>query len=469
MVARLSAWALLALGAALRLRQYLVPRSLWLDEAMLALNIRQRGMAELFLPLDYEQGAPLGFLLLTKSITLTLGMSELRLRLLPFLAALASLILFWLLSRRVLKTPAMLTALAWFALHPGLIQYAAEFKQYSTDVFFTLLLLWLAQNAAQTRRHAALAGTGMLAVWFSHPAIFVLAAMGVSLWLHYKKIPASLFFAGAGWLISFGAFYFLSLSSLAANQPLQDFWQEYFPASSAGALNLLYLWLGNHPLFIAVTLTGLVWGWLRHRSQMTLLLGLVGFSLLAAALHLYPFGGRMILFLAPVSIWLGSLAVEATASARFVPRWAAHFAAASLALTLCWLPLLPSLDSFLHPRMAEHIRPAMQRLQDAYKTGDVLYLYHYAVPAFEYYAPLYGMEEVAAQKGEALSETEMQREMENLPVEGRVWLLFSHVTSPEAEAAREAAGNALKSRANLKEKFIAPGSGVFLYRWEKTP
>ena len=79
----------------LRLRQYLTGRSLWADEAMLALNIVTRDFAGMFQPLDYDQGAPIGFLLVEKLFHALLGKHELALRLFPLLVGLISLWLFY--------------------------------------------------------------------------------------------------------------------------------------------------------------------------------------------------------------------------------------------------------------------------------------------------------------------------------------------------------------------------------------
>ena len=51
----------------MRIAPFWLDRSLWLDEAKLALNVLERSPARLFQPLDYEQAAPVGFLLLEKS------------------------------------------------------------------------------------------------------------------------------------------------------------------------------------------------------------------------------------------------------------------------------------------------------------------------------------------------------------------------------------------------------------------
>src|SRR5512139_456910 len=87
-------------GILLRLRQYLTGRSLWMDEAMLALNIVNRSFGELLKPLDYDQGAPLGFLMVEKLFNLLLGRSEYALRLFPLLVGILSIWLFYLLLKR---------------------------------------------------------------------------------------------------------------------------------------------------------------------------------------------------------------------------------------------------------------------------------------------------------------------------------------------------------------------------------
>src|SRR5882724_6528116 len=112
----LGLWVSLAitLGALLRLALYLRNRSLWYDEALLALNILHRPFAGLFDTLDYHQGAPIGFLLLEKLATTIGGGSEFVLRFMLLL----------------------------FGINEPLIYYSSEVKQYSCDVAITLFLLW---------------------------------------------------------------------------------------------------------------------------------------------------------------------------------------------------------------------------------------------------------------------------------------------------------------------------------------
>jgi len=143
-------WGLAALGILFRLRQYLFDRSLWLDEALVVLNIMHRSPSELLKPLDYHQGAPLGFLALEKAAVLGFGTSEAVLRLVPFLSGVLSMILFVIVSRRFLAPAASMIAVGLFAVSDPLIYYSTEAKQYSSDVAVAILR---ARRCGRTCRH----------------------------------------------------------------------------------------------------------------------------------------------------------------------------------------------------------------------------------------------------------------------------------------------------------------------------
>src|SRR4026209_1245829 len=132
---------ILVAGVLLRLRQYVTGRSLWLDEAMLCLNIVNRNYGELSQPLDYDQGAPIAFMLVEKTFNLIFGRNEFSLRLFPLLIGLASLWMFYLLLKRSALGTGFWVALTLFAFNPRLIYYSSEVKQYIVDVAVMIALL----------------------------------------------------------------------------------------------------------------------------------------------------------------------------------------------------------------------------------------------------------------------------------------------------------------------------------------
>ena len=94
---------LMVLGAVLRILRYLSNRSLWLDEAYLADSILTYSFKQLLTqPLLYWQAAPVGFLMLQKCAVTLFGTSEYALRIVPLIAGLASLPLFYGVIRRCL-------------------------------------------------------------------------------------------------------------------------------------------------------------------------------------------------------------------------------------------------------------------------------------------------------------------------------------------------------------------------------
>lgn len=132
-------------GVALRVEQYLHRRSLWFDEALLALNVVGRPLRRLVLgPLAFHQGAPPGFVVAERVSVHLVGDGEYGLRLVPLLSGCLAVVVFAHLAYRVVSGPAPLLATALVAFSPLLVYYSAECKQYSTDVLFTMLILDLA-------------------------------------------------------------------------------------------------------------------------------------------------------------------------------------------------------------------------------------------------------------------------------------------------------------------------------------
>ncbi|MBU2102678.1 MAG: glycosyltransferase family 39 protein, partial [Candidatus Omnitrophica bacterium] len=174
---------IIAAGFLLRFRQYFYNKSLWLDEASLALNIIHRPWWQLFKPLDYLQGAPVGFLLIEKFFIYLFGSGEYVLRLFPFISALAALFLFFNVARFLLDRDALVLAMTLMSFSGVLIYYSSECKQYSSDVFLALIVLniFLRPYRPMISVVRALALGLMCAVFIfiSHPIFFVLLGIAV--------------------------------------------------------------------------------------------------------------------------------------------------------------------------------------------------------------------------------------------------------------------------------------------------
>src|SRR5262245_6369800 len=168
-------WALLGLGALLRVARALANRSLWGDEGSLAINLVERSFAGLAAPLSHAQAAPPGFLWLVEATTLGFGDGELALRAVPLAASLASLPLFAWLARALLGRRDALLALALFAVSEPLVFYASELKPYASDVLVALAIAALALRVLRLGpspgRLAALAAAGLVGPWLSLPAV----------------------------------------------------------------------------------------------------------------------------------------------------------------------------------------------------------------------------------------------------------------------------------------------------------
>ncbi len=346
-------WALVGLGLALRLYHYARGRAVWHDEAALVLNALDKGFLELLGPLRFSEAAPPLFLWLTRAASLALGDGPLALRLLPFLASCASLLLLASSARRLLPERAVPWAVLLFAVSEQLLWHASEAKPYAMDVLCATALIALyarVRPEAVGRWCLLFAALAPLMIWTSYPACFLLGGLVLALlpavW-RQRSIEAGLCFGLLGVSIS-GAFLALLLGPIHAQHDpvIHECWQNSFPdwsrpwsvpgwafLSTLGACRYCCKPVGEAFAFLAAL--GAVGLWRGGRRGWTvLLLGPSALALLAACLHRYPYtGARVMVFAAPAVVLLTAAGADRAFAWLATRRRAA---CAVLAALLLW-------------------------------------------------------------------------------------------------------------------------------------
>lgn len=329
------AWGLCVAGAVVRVALYARNRSLWYDEAAVALNIAGRGFVGLLAPLDYLQTAPPLFLWLERAAVLAFGVNEWALRLVPLLAGIATPPMMWRVGRRVLPESAATLAVGLVALSPALARYSVEVKPYALDALVTLLILDHALAAMDpqggSKRWWTLAATGIVSVAVSTPAVFVLAGGVVYLAATGVAVRDRALVRHAAVLAAVWGATFVVLATtifrplLRESSPIGRFMHWYWaanfltsdpPGFVSKALALVwsalpdtFLGEGIIPnatsLFLLLIVVAVVVLVMNHQVPRVLLL-IIPFALLAVAsmLRLYPMAQRLMLFGAPLSALL---------------------------------------------------------------------------------------------------------------------------------------------------------------------
>jgi len=507
------AYTAVALGCLLRVLRWIDNPALWLDEALLAINLTEKSFSDLFGSLQFLQSAPPGFLVVEKAAETLLGDAEWSLRLFSLLASLASVFLFAYVARRVLAPPAAVLAVGLFAVSEPLVEHAAEVKPYSVDVtvavLLTALYLWVdkAPHERAGRRLGVLAGAGLLALWVSFPAVFTLAGVLVALGVRALQtrsrsaiVRTAIF--GVASLATFGAVYAVASSTVSqitarifgtGNEALavsrlhtvRDAWSIF--VNPGGFAN------GTNGLAVLLACLGMVAFFRRDRLH---LLALFTVPLVLAALadfvDRYPLGGRWSLFLVPCMLVLvtrgGQALVEWSRRPILVATGLVVFVLASpLALGVYHVTELPA---------REDIKPLLHRVVAEWEDGDALYVHENSQYALRYYSRCEecsisgrdfpwptrvaresppglqiarALESVPPQVvvGETLPGESPVDELELLPRAGRVWLLFSHVDSHTGLNDESLILRTLEGRGELVERVRARGARLYLFELDR--
>jgi uncharacterized membrane protein len=340
-------WLVVLLGAVLRVRQWSYGRAFWLDELLLQRAMSQQKPSELLGPLGFAQSAPPAWLAVQHVVLGLSGDGELAARAVPLLCGIGALVLTVLLARTLLGGPAALLATAVVAFSPPLIGYSAEFKQYSSDVFWVLLVVLLGTRVALRRGRlqrgrVTLAAVGALAVWSSHAGALVTVGVLAALALlaagrrsgpELRAALACAVPAVAGLAVE----YALLLRPTAADRILQDYWASTFPPDPL-SWSAVAGWVGGrvtsvreaalaleHPvLLLVLLLAGLLVLGLHRPAVLPLLLVPTAVVAAAGLAGAYPIDGRLALFFVPLVALALAAPLEAPRLAARLSRPAAR-------------------------------------------------------------------------------------------------------------------------------------------------
>jgi hypothetical protein len=410
---------IIAIGTAFRLTIYLQHKSLWSDEALLGVNIGSRSFSGLIGPLAYDQAAPVLFLWLQKAASTLGGVNEFALRFFPLLAGIATVGVIYFLGRALAGELAAALAAVLAALSPTMVEYSNENKQYGVEALVTCLLLaayvaWIEQPSK--RRAQVLLWSGVVSVWLSAPAVFVLASLVlIEALLGENRSPEARrawLRVSAWWAASFGVAYMLVYSHASNSSYMMRYWQPAFLVPGAQDFWLrvreaVYsvLWsflLGRETVWptgagaiafvmvvSALALCAVLAGVLGARAYRQgrgawLLIGPLIVTGAASVVGAYPIAPRTLLFAAPLlflAVGLGLARMLKLAWGR-IGVVAGVFCTAVLVL----IPGTLAVRDVLYTPPWEHLRPLLQRISAQRKAQDVTYISAGALATYAFYS-----------------------------------------------------------------------------------
>jgi hypothetical protein len=400
---------LLILGITIPLAQFLCNRSIWLDEALLALNVIHKDYFELLKPLDYNQVAPILFLEIEKFFSTLIPHSGYGLRLFPLLCFWAALFFFYRIVKIVFNNRlATILALSLFVFNIMLIYYSNEVKQYICDAMvYTAIIYFVLKNYKRDQSKFYILGiAGILAIFLSNVAPIILSVAG--LYLLYEQFYVkrtknnitSLFVVFAIWLSVFVVYYYFFIFNHPSKEFMSHEWSVvggFLPYDSlhklvrffvraAGSVLLNFSQRIPLFLFVAILFTTGIFSMIKEKKIKLIIITCfpVIIHILLSGLYLYPFGRRLILYIMPslmIICTAGFTHIITLLSPRLKP---VHFR------LCCFIPIIFIFSFFEFPlkhvtHYFEDVRGDIKYLQENVKDDETIYVYSFQGHVFQYY------------------------------------------------------------------------------------
>lgn len=448
-VERVLCVAVLTIGAALRFRQYLAHRALWLDELWLALNVVHRSYRHLLGPLGQSQAAPLGWLWAEKTAVVIFGNNDMVLRAWPLLTSFGSLVLFYLLVRRWLSGASAVLACVLFAFSPQLVQYAVQVKQYGSDVFFVLLVVVMTtrmNDRPSVSNTVSWTLLGVISMWCSHPAVIALGACTLALLVLQVSSPRSwhlVLVASGAFAVSLATEYVVNLRAISRNPALENYWKRGLPPRSFG-FGPYAAWLWHALIFLMVNpfhfitpvfalslaIGGIVVFALQRGARSIIVIAPVAATVVVALLGKYPLRERLSLYLAPF-LFVGLAALADARLAAWHP--VAPFLGIAAVLLVSSTALASSVSVFWAPTDITDSRGPFATVAAHRQPGDALFIEEpWTEPSFAYYGAQFHLHDTGTYAIESRTgQCDPATQLAGLRHYKRVWFVMTHRHSTE--------------------------------------
>lgn len=404
-------------GFFLRLKWLIVNPSFWNDECSLGWNVINKSFIGFSSILENTQVAPPFFMMAAKLFTKFFGISDFVLRLTPFLFGILSMIMFFIISDKLFckKITTIISTLI-FSINANMINYASEFKQYSCDVFFTLLCFYLfldlILNKSSVKKIVVYSFVFSITVWFSFVSIFVITAGFITLFIKlikekYFDIKKMVILTLPFFISCLLCLKFYIIKTYASNfLLLNDYWQNSYIAKDFS--NFFALLMNDIGYFIfpsnftavalLILLVGIFVLFKKNFYPALVLLLTIFLECVASWLGFYPFEKRVILFLLPIVLIFITAIFETVSYKK-------KFKSAFIILLFILIFIQPFSYCYSYmktpkPNRGYYSREMMEAMAKKIKPDEIVLVNKYSRMDFAYYSMFYKMKNKVVQEGQ---------------------------------------------------------------------
>ena len=406
---------ILTIGVFLRCYWYMIGRSLWEDEAHIALNFIHFNYLDLLKPLENFQTAPILFLWSVETFSNLFGNTELSLRAFPFIITIISLPVFYFLVKDLTKDKlCAIIAYLIFAVNCSFINFSSEIKSYTIDVSAYILITYVAIGTNEyvvMHRTKLLLLMGAIFIFYSSAAAVLLTCVSFYMlcnWGYTKNketksfsitLPIKDVYIYLCWIVLYLLYYFKFVYEHPYAEGMKNIWSwtfcpnDIFSSEFVDFINyrindtifsgMLFFEreLFFNYLLLCIAIVALI-TIVKSKNYKVLI-----FTILPVCIHLilsmyklYPFYFRFILYLMPPLIIFVSLGIS-----QIVSFLATKFHVSVSIPILVFFTFCCTAHSIkMFPTIDREIKPVLNFINDNYPTTPIIIttpwtLYNYYV------------------------------------------------------------------------------------------